>query len=136
MHKDVPEIAYQLKEDGCFYDEDKQDCCMKKLDRDIVRQVFESCTWGNSTDDSDVWFDLLQGTDENAKKILFGKLFRELSDASPLRSLFDEEQIRTFLRDFRKPFRLSFQERRRKVWRFLFLGEREPIPGLDWIITK
>jgi len=109
---------------------------MKKLDKEILRQVFESCTWGNTTEDPDSWLALLQGTDENAKKRLFGKLFRELNDASSLRTLFDEEQIRTFLRDFRKPFHLSFQERRRKVWRYLFLGEREPIPELDWIITK
>ena len=109
---------------------------MRNIDMEIVRAAFKGCTWGNTTENVADWVSALQGDDESAKKRLFKKLFLESSDASLIRSIFKEDQIRAYLDDFNKPLYRSHLERRRKVWRFLYLGERVPIPELDWIVKK
>jgi hypothetical protein len=109
---------------------------MKDFNYEMVREVFKGCTWGNTTESADDWFRILQSNDEGAWKILFKKMFLESGNASPIRSIFDENQIREYLKDFNKPLHRSHLERRRKVWRFLYLGERVPIPELDWIVKK
>jgi hypothetical protein len=78
----------------------------------------------------------LQGDDESAKKRLFKKMFLESGEAFLITSIFSEEQIRIYLHDYNKTFQRSHLERRRKVWRFLYLGERAPIPELDWVVRK
>jgi hypothetical protein len=109
---------------------------MKDLNKEMLRDAFKSCTWGNTTESADDWMRILEGDDENAKNRLFKKLFLESSNASLIRFLFNAEQIKKFLKDFNKPLHRSHLERRRKVWRFLFLGERVPIPELDWVVRK
>ena len=107
---------------------------MKALDIDVVQQAFERCTWGNSRESASDWRAQLLGTDETAKKRLFGTVFLESPDGTTIKALFTEDQIRAYLADFDKPLSRSHLERRRKVWRFLYLGERTPIPELDWTI--
>lgn len=109
---------------------------MADLGIEMVRVAFNSCTWGNTTESADDWMRILQSNDESAKKQLFKKLFMESGNASLIRYLFKADQIRTYLKDFNKPLQRSHLERRRKVWRFLFLGERVPIPELDWVVRK
>jgi hypothetical protein len=109
---------------------------MKNLDSALVRAAFKNCTWGNTTESADDWIKILQSDDESNKRLLFKKLFLESGNASPIRSIFDENQIREYLKDFNKPLHRSHLERRRKVWRFLYLGERVPIPELDWVFRK
>jgi len=93
-------------------------------------------TWGNSTQTIDDWMASIRGTDEAAKRRLFKKLFLESSDGAYVKAFFDEAEIRSYLSDFDKPLVRAHQERRRKVWRFLYLGERSSIPELDWTIGK
>ncbi len=103
---------------------------------EAVEQAYRTCTWGNTTETPDLWMSILDGTDESSKKRLFKKFFLEYLDGCVIRKLFSEMEIRTFLSDFKKPMSRSHLERRRKVWRYLYLGERTPIPELDWIIGK
>ena len=109
---------------------------MKDLNRVLLQKAFKGSTWGNTTETIDDWMRALQGDDQDTKKRLFKKMFLESSDASLIASFFNEEQIRIYLGDFDKTLRRSHLERRRKVWRFIYLGERAPIPELDWIVRK
>lgn len=109
---------------------------MKHLNKNIVSDAFRGCTWGNTTESADDWMDILEGDDEIAKRRLFKKLFLESSNASLIRNLFNEDQIRSYLKDYNLPLHRSQLERRRRVWRFLYLGERVPIPELDWVYRE
>jgi len=109
---------------------------MKVLELEKVQQAFERCSWGNSVETASDWLVTLRGEDENGRKRLFSRLFLETPDGMVIRSLFTEDQIKTYLADFKRPLSRSHLEKRRKVWRFLYLGERSPIPELDWIIEK
>ena len=106
---------------------------MTSFNKKALAEAFRTCTWGNTTDTLENWIGILQGSDENAKKRLFKKLFLESSNASVIRLLFSEEQIKNFIKDFNTILHRSHLERRRKVWRFLYLEERTPIPELDWL---
>ena len=97
-----------------------------------VQRAFDACTWGNTRETAEDWLSQLDGTDQDAKKRLFARVFLESSDTTIIKALFTQEQIASFLADFDKPLARAHQERRRKVWRFLYLGERSPIPELDW----
>ena len=99
-----------------------------------LQQAFERCTWGNSSETASDWLATLKGKDEGARKRLFSRLFLESPDSMVIRDIFSEIQIKTYLAVFNKQLTRSHLEKRRKVWRFLYLHEREPIPELDWVI--
>ena len=110
---------------------------MVDLNIKMVREAFKGCTWGNTTESADDWMRSVEGDDDNAKNRLFKKIFLESGNASLIPSLFDP-QIRSghICGTSNKPFHRSHVERRRKVWRFLYFGERVPIPELDWVVRK
>lgn len=101
-----------------------------------VRQAWEACTWGNTTETAEDWLATLRSGNDADKQRLFKRIFIESSDTAPIRELFDKETIRTCLQAFDKPLKRTYSERRRKVWRYLYCGIREPIPELDWVIGK
>lgn len=107
---------------------------MKDINYAAIQRAYDSCTWGNSRETVADWASWLNGDDDAAKGRLFGRLFREAPDGKYIRDLFSAEQIKRYLGTLAKPFPRSHLERRRKVWRYLYLGERSPIPELDWII--
>jgi hypothetical protein len=109
---------------------------MEKLDLAIVRQVWEACTWGNTTETAEDWLATLRSEDDEGKQRLFKKVFIESPDTMPIRELFDKETIRIGLRTFDRPLKKTYFERRRKVWRYLYCDIREPIPELDWVIGR
>jgi hypothetical protein len=109
---------------------------MGVTDREAVQRAFDLCSWGNSHETASDWFEQLSGTDETAKKRLFSRLFIESPDGEDIKKLFTKEQIREYLTDFNKPLARKHLEKRRKVWRYLYLGERVPIPELDWTISS
>ena len=103
-------------------------------DIESVRLAYERCSWGNTLESAADWQAILEGDDDAAKRRLFSRIFLEAPDGITIKALFTENQIRTYLAGFERPLSRSHIERRRKVWRFLYLGERSPIPELDWII--
>jgi hypothetical protein len=105
---------------------------MRVPDIEVVREAFDHCSWGNSYETALDWLEQLKGTDEIARKRLFSRIFLESQDGGFIKALFTEDQIRAYLEDFNRPLSRSHVERRRKVWRFLYLGEHSPIPELDW----
>jgi hypothetical protein len=109
---------------------------MGKPDLAVVRQAWEACTWGNTTETAEDWLATLSSGDDAGKQKLFKRVFIESPDIVPIRELFDKETIRTCLQAFDRPFKRTYSERRRKVWRYLYCGIREPIPELDWVIGK
>jgi hypothetical protein len=109
---------------------------MVNPDLAIVRQAWEACSWGNTAETAEDWLATLRSGNDVDKQKLFKRIFIESPDTVPIRELFDKETIRTCLRTFDRPFKRSYSERRRKVWRYLYCDIREPIPGLDWVIGK
>ncbi len=107
---------------------------MENFDVKVVQKAFDLCSWGNTRETVSDWLVQLNGADDAARERLFRRLFLEAVDGAIIKALFTENQIRTYLVDFDKPLPRNHLERRRKVWRFLFLGERSPIPELDWTI--
>jgi len=103
---------------------------------EAVKRAYDLCTWGNSTETASDWDATLKGNDEDAKARLFHRMFLESMSGDVLRGIFSAEQIRNYLKGFSKPLGRAHLERRRKVWRFLYLNERNPIPELDWVIRR
>ena len=107
---------------------------MENFDVKVVQKAFDLCSWGNTRETASDWLYQLNGTDDVAKERLFRRLFLEAPDGAIIKALFTEDQIRKYLSNLDKPLSRSHVERRRKVWRFLYLGERSPVPELDWTI--
>jgi len=107
---------------------------MKVPDLKAVNRAWEACSWRNTKETPETWLAVLVGSDLARRKRLFGRIFAESPDEALIRELFDEDSIRAFLRDYDRPLKRSYAERRRKVWRYLYCGIREPIPELDWVI--
>jgi len=105
---------------------------IKSIDPEAVQRAFDRCTWGNTRETAKDWLARLSGTDDAACRQLFTKVFMESPDGSDIKALFSEEQIKVYLAGLSTPLSRSHLERRRKVWRFLYLGERTAIPELDW----
>lgn len=103
---------------------------------EAVKRAYDLCAWGNTTETASDWADTLKGPDEDAKARLFRRIFLESPSGDILRGLFSTEQIRIYLKGLTKPLDRASLERRRKVWRFLYLDERNPIPELDWVISR
>ena len=108
---------------------------MENFEEKVVQKAFDLCSWGNTRETASDWLTQLNGNDDAAKERLFRRLFLEATDGAIIKALFREDQIRTYLSYLNKPLSRSHLERRRKVWRFLYLGERSPIPELDWRIN-
>jgi hypothetical protein len=106
---------------------------MARVDSEAVNRAFSACTWGNTSETAQDWLETLEGDDEDAKRRLFLRILTESPESESLRVMFDRETIARFAMTMNKPLRRSFAERRRKVWRYLYCGVREPIPELDWV---
>ncbi|MEX2444287.1 MAG: hypothetical protein WD492_11810 [Alkalispirochaeta sp.] len=97
-----------------------------------IESAFQRTTWGNTTSDAEEWQRILASDDEERKQRLFQHLFFESPDGSDVRNLFSRDEIREYLSHMVRPVARAHVERRRKVWRRLYCGTREPIPELDW----
>ena len=104
------------------------------IDLATVYKAWKACSWGNTTETPEDWLATLLGSDEARKRRLFGKLFMESPDTEFIREFFDPDSIRTYLAAYDRPLARSHVEKRRKVWRYLYCGIREPVPELDWVI--
>lgn len=107
---------------------------MGEKQTDPVETAYARTTWGNTTAGPEDWRRMLAGDDGTRKQRLFEHLFLESPDGSDVRNLFSREEIRTHLTRLSRPFPRARDERRRKVWRWLYCDIREPIPELDWRI--
>lgn len=101
---------------------------------ETVKNLFAACSWGNTTETAEDWLRQLRDGDDEAKARLFKRAFVEGAGSYDLKALFSEEQIKGALAGMTRALPRSSQEKRRKVWRYLYLGIREAIPELDWRI--
>lgn len=109
---------------------------VQEIRYEAIKRAYDLCIWGNSAETASDWAATLEGTDEEAKARLFHRMFLEAPSGDVVRGVFSPEQIRSYLKGFSRPLSRAHLERRRKVWRFLYLGERNPIPELDWAIGR
>ncbi|TCW60807.1 hypothetical protein C5O22_09125 [Treponema sp. J25] len=100
----------------------------------IITKAWNACTWGDTRETPETWLAIVQGNDIQQKKRLFNKLFFELVGYDIITQLFDKDFIKSCLETMNRPLPRPHLEKRRKVWRYLFLDIREPIKELDWVI--
>jgi len=107
---------------------------MQEPSLEAVKSLFAACSLGNTTETAEDWLRQLRDGDDEARARLFRRAFAEAPDGQAVKALFSEAQIKGYLAGMTRPLPRSSQERRRKVWRYLYLGVREAIPELDWRI--
>jgi hypothetical protein len=106
------------------------------MTRQFVEQAFSSSTWGNTKEVPEDWLKILEGKETNQRRQLFEKIFREDSSGALTKKLFSPDEIKRYLKDLDRPFYRQETERRRLVWRSVYLGENASIPELAWVILR
>lgn len=99
-----------------------------------IHAAYKTCTWGNTKETPEDWLHILQNGSDTEKQRLFSILFREDPVEPHILALFTKSQISQYLADMSRKEKRPWVEKRRKVWRYLYCGIREPIPELDWPI--
>jgi hypothetical protein len=103
------------------------------MDELSVTKAFKACVWGNSTETAADWVNILNNGATKERQRIFNTLFREDGTGEHLHSLFSLESIRLFIAELNRPFSRADLEKKRKVWRSVYLGEKNHIPELAWI---
>jgi hypothetical protein len=104
------------------------------MTREFVEQAFHAATWGNTTETSEDWLKVLNGCDSERRQGLFEKIFREDFSGTLVKKLFSRNELLEFLDRMDRPFHRREAERRRLVWRSVYLGTEAAIPELAWVI--
>lgn len=102
--------------------------------KEIIEKAFSTCSWGNRGESSVEWERILESGTQEEKRRIFGILFREDPSGDYIHGLFDDAAIKAFTETLTRPFTRWDLERKRRVWRWVYCGERNPIPGFDWVI--
>lgn len=102
------------------------------MNRSAVEAVYHRVTWGNTTETPEDWWSIVNGTDDIEKERLFGRIFREDSTGEGVKALFQPQDWLRYLSRLEKPLFRPDQERRRLVWRAVYLDIPTEIPGLTW----
>ena len=106
------------------------------IDNETLGSALAQATWGNDRESLENLAAILRNGDSSERERLFKKFLLEGVPGAQIRALFDGDTIRSSLRSMVRHLPRSFQERRRKVWRHLYLGEHEAIPELDWVVPR
>ncbi len=105
---------------------------MKSDRRARIEAAFRATTWGNTTERPEDWERLLSSGDEREVLRIFTHLFQEDPSGEHTRALFSREDIVRCLKHLDRPYRLPHLERKRRIWRTVYLDEVHRVPGLDW----
>ncbi|TVR55897.1 MAG: hypothetical protein EA426_14480 [Spirochaetaceae bacterium] len=104
--------------------------------REAVREAFNKTSWGNTTETVDDWLRIVRSGNEVEQARLFERLFREDSDGAITRRLFSPTQIARFIATFDRPYDRAHLEKKRKVWRAVYLDEQQTVPELEWLVRE
>ena len=69
---------------------------------------------------------------DNERRRIFGMLFREDPSGESIHRLFDSAAIIAFTAGLTRPFSRLDLERKRRIWRWVYCGEKNEVPGFDW----
>lgn len=106
------------------------------IDIEALSSALVHASWGNNRESMAKLAAIIQSGDSREKRRLFKRFFLEGVPGSAIKALFDKEDIKSYLRSMNRHLPRSIQEKRRKVWRHLYLGENETIPELDWVLPR
>lgn len=101
-----------------------------------IKKAFDTTTWGNTTETPEEWERILASGNEKEIFRIFEHLFREDFSGEHTRGIFSREDIARYLRRLNRPYRFPHLERKRRVWRTVYLDEKNTVPGLDWVYRK
>ncbi len=104
--------------------------------RDAVQEAYKKATWGNTSETPDDWFRIVESGDDGERFRLFERLFREDSSGAITRRLFSTTQIADFIARFNRPYDRAHLEKKRKVWRAVYLDEQQTVPELEWVVRE
>ena len=106
------------------------------IDIKALSSAFAQVSWGNGSETIEDLASILRRDDSVDRERLFKKFFLEGVSGAAIKALFDAEEIKSYLKGMKRHLARRNQEKRRRVWRHLYLGEHESIPELDWVIPK
>ena len=104
--------------------------------RDAVEKAYEKATWGNTTETPDDWLRIIRSGDDAERSRLFERLFREDFDGTITRRIFSSAQIAQYVAMLDRPYHRAHLEKKRKVWRAVYLDEEQTVPELEWIVRE
>ena len=100
----------------------------------LIEDILKDCMWDCCIDANDVERILSSGT-EKELKWLFGKIMCNSRDPLTALRLFRRDQLEGLFEDFvLPPHNRDYIERRFLILRFLFLGKKTEVRGLEWTI--
>ena len=108
---------------------------MLPVDETAVAEAFRQTTWGNTTETAARWAEILGGDDEPRRFRLFERLFREDGTGQWVKRFYGLDEMKKFLRRLDRPYYRPDAERRRLVWRSVYLDIPCEVPELAWVIT-
>jgi len=105
-----------------------------ELSVSAVEAAFQCANWGNTTETPQDWVEILCGNDDASRQRLFEKIFREDSTGLLVKGVFAADEVRLRLAGLDRPYHRREVERRRLVWRAVYLDIPADVPELAWVI--
>jgi hypothetical protein len=102
-------------------------------EKEIVEKAFLTCSWGNRGESLAEWERIIESGTQDERQRLFGIIFREDPSDDNIHRLFDTAVIKAFTAGLTRPFSRPDLERKRRIWRWVYCGERSRVPGFDWL---
>ena len=99
---------------------------------EIIQRILRDCYWEYKIDEEEIERILKEGSRRD-KKRLFDKIMYNSTDPSNALSLFDKNELKEFFEEFKiGNYKRKWIERRYKVLRYLLLGIKSYVKGLEW----
>jgi len=99
--------------------------------KDILNNIIKDCYWDYNIDIQKLE-DILKTREEQSLKKLFNKIIYNSKDPLLALSIFTKDELKRFFKDFKITYNKKYIDRRCKILKFLLLGEKSYIRGLEW----
>ena len=108
----------------------------KELIKQIAQKIFEEVFWGDYTYTvEDIIKILLNPSRKKERFFIFQKAFFNLKEPAILTKVFSEEELKEHLARISPHQKRPHLSERVKIWRNIFLGEKNEIPRAKWKFT-
>ena len=108
----------------------------KELIKQIAKTIFEEAFWGDYAYTEEDIAEIL--TDSSRKKerfFIFQKALFNLKEPAILTKVFSKEELKEYLAKISPNQKFPRLSERVKIWRNIFLGEKNEIPRAKWKFT-
>ncbi|OAG27579.1 hypothetical protein [Thermodesulfatator autotrophicus] len=110
-----------------------KNCKNRKLIKKVAHTILKEAFWGDYTyNEEEIILILSDPSRQKERFFIFEKAFLNLKDPAILTKVFSDEEIKSYLKKISPHQRFSWLSQRIKVWRNIFLGEKNEIPRAKW----